>query len=113
MQGSLVPRRPKHRAVRSLAVDRGGTLGKASESPALHRPAGTGGAAVSSRLSCELLAPDDARWMTLLDRVSHDFYHLPSYVQMCARIEHGEAGAFHVADGGNELLLPMIVREVP
>ena len=68
---------------------------------------------MSSRLSCEFLAPDDARWRTLLDQVSHDFYHLPSYVQMCARIEHGEAGAFHVADGGNELLLPMIVREVP
>lgn len=68
---------------------------------------------MSGTLRCELLAPEDARWSALLARATHDFYHLPSYVQMCAQMEKGEASAFHVVDGGNEFLLPMIVREVP
>jgi hypothetical protein len=68
---------------------------------------------VSSTLRWEFLAPEDARWTSLLERVTHDFYHLPSYVRMCAEMENGEAGAFYAVDGGNELMLPMILREVP
>jgi hypothetical protein len=68
---------------------------------------------VSSAVHCEFLTPEDSRWTSLLGRATHDFYHLPSYVRMSAQMENGEAGAFHVVEGGNEFLLPVITREVP
>ena len=61
----------------------------------------------------DFLAPEDARWTNLLGKVTHDFYHRPRYVEMCAGMENGEAGAFHVVEGGNEFLLPIILRELP
>lgn len=62
---------------------------------------------------CEFLAPDEPRWASFLGRVTHDFYHLPSYVLMCAQMENAEAGAFYVVEGGNEFLLPVMLRKLP
>jgi hypothetical protein len=60
-----------------------------------------------------LLTPDDPRWTELLRSVRHDFYHLPSYTQMSAITDKGEARALLVKDGGRTLLLPLVVRAVP
>jgi hypothetical protein len=63
-------------------------------------------------MQVELLATSDPKWSKLLGRVRHDFYHTPEYVALCAR-EDGEACALYAAAGDNQLLLPLVRREVP
>jgi hypothetical protein len=57
-----------------------------------------------------IVDPDSPRWAALLERVRHDFYHLPAYVRSSARFDGGEPRAVLVEDGGRSLLVPMIVR---
>src|SRR5215471_13009014 len=64
-------------------------------------------------LRADVLTPSDLQWISLLEQVEHDFYHLPGYVATCAGPMQGEAIAFHVEDDGNHLFLPMIVRTLP
>jgi hypothetical protein len=61
-------------------------------------------------LNVELLPPGAPAWDAVLRAADHDFYHLPSYVTMCAGEEGGEARALHVENGMGRLLLPMVVR---
>lgn len=64
-------------------------------------------------MNVALLAPDAARWPELLARVEHDFYHLPSYAELSARTDGGEARALVVDDGERTLLLPFVRRAIP
>lgn len=58
-----------------------------------------------------LLDPDAAPWHDTVARVRHDFYHLPSYVRLAATYDGGEPRAVYAEDGGDRLLLPLIVRD--
>jgi hypothetical protein len=58
-----------------------------------------------------LLAPGDPSWDAMLATTPHDFYHLPSYVALCARQDGAEARALSVDDGSRRLLLPLLLRD--
>ena len=61
----------------------------------------------------EFLAPGAPAWTDFLDQVPHDFYHLPGYVELCARREGGQAAAFLARDGACGMLAPLVLRPVP
>jgi GNAT superfamily N-acetyltransferase len=69
-------------------------------------------AATNGMEAC-LLDVDAPRWASFLRETPHDFYHLPAYVELCARHEDGEARALYVQDGPAAMLLPLIIRCIP
>jgi hypothetical protein len=64
-------------------------------------------------MNVELLAPSSPRWAAVLDEVEHDFYHLPAYAELSAKVDGGEARALLVADGDRAMLLPFLARPIP
>lgn len=64
-------------------------------------------------MKAELISPQDSRWQGVLDRVAHDFYHLPEYVSFTARQEGGEPVAFWASQGEAECLIPFLRRDLP
>lgn len=60
-----------------------------------------------------LLDVDDPRWTEALRRLQHDVYHLPEYVRLLGDRAGARAGAFLVNDGDGELLVPILVRQLP
>jgi hypothetical protein len=61
----------------------------------------------------EFITPRDPRWTRCLRTAPHDFYHLPEYVEMCAKNEEGVAAAFYAEDGGAMFLAPVLIRGIP
>ena len=61
-------------------------------------------------MKASLIGPDHSEWNGLLQRVPHDFFHLPTYAMFSARHEGGEPRALLVQDGPNQLLLPLVIR---
>jgi len=61
----------------------------------------------------EFLGPGDPAWTAFLASAPHDFYHLPGYVELCARREGGEAAAFLAGADGCGMLMPLVLRPVP
>ena len=43
----------------------------------------------------------------------HDFYHLPDYVELCAKHEGGTAAAFYAEEGQSTFLVPLLIRSLP
>jgi hypothetical protein len=64
-------------------------------------------------MQAELLKCSDPRWAEFLSGSRHDFYHLPAYVDLCARHEGGEPVAFWAREGGAAMLVPMVLRPLP
>jgi hypothetical protein len=64
-------------------------------------------------MRAELLSCDDPRWLDFLRGAPHDFYHLPAYVELCARHEGGRPAAFWAAEGEAAMLIPMVLRPLP
>jgi hypothetical protein len=64
-------------------------------------------------MQAELLRSQDPRWGDFLGAVRHDFYHLPAYVDLCARRGGGQAAAFWASEGGAAMLIPMVLRPLP
>lgn len=62
------------------------------------------------RLRSRLLGIDSPDWVSLLERVDHDVYHLPGYVGASAVHEGGTPHALYVEDGPRAMLLPIVVR---
>ena len=60
-----------------------------------------------------LIEADAPIWTNVLDRVRHDFYHLPAYLTLSADFEGGQARALLVEDGPRGLLLPLVIRPIP
>jgi GNAT acetyltransferase-like protein len=60
-----------------------------------------------------LVGPQDAAWSDALTRIAHDVYHTPEYVELDAQLSAGTAAAFVYSDGGNVLLLPLVLRPIP
>jgi len=61
----------------------------------------------------DFLVPGDAAWTDFLEGTPHDFYHLPGYVELCARREGGEPAAFLATDGAEGMLAPLVLRPIP
>jgi hypothetical protein len=64
-------------------------------------------------MTASLLEPAAAEWKTALRHIMHDMYHEPAYVVLDAKLYGGEPAAFHYAEDGRQLLMPLIVREIP
>ena len=60
----------------------------------------------------DVIKPDSERWMKILAKMRHDFYHLPGYVTLEAERIGGEACAVLIEDGGGVLFLPLILRPI-
>ena len=63
-------------------------------------------------MRCDWIAPESDRWLDFLSANPHDFYHLPEYVRMAARVEGGTAGAMIVGDARGAFLVPLILRPI-
>lgn len=55
----------------------------------------------------------DPKWRSLLDRLNHDFYHLPAYVELSALQEGGTSEAFWAEEGTKAILIPLLIKELP
>jgi len=56
------------------------------------------------------LGADDPRWMEVLGRLPHDFYHRPEYSELEGVTNHAEPRAFWAREGEKELFVPYLVR---
>lgn len=61
----------------------------------------------------EFITTADRRWQAYLAEVPHDVYHLPEYVAFAARHEGGTPAAFWAEEGGQRLLIPLLLRDLP
>ncbi len=61
----------------------------------------------------QILETSDPRWGDALRAIPHDFYSLPGYGMLAARFEGGVAVAILAEEGDRQLLLPLLLREVP
>ena len=61
----------------------------------------------------EVIDPQDPQWRAFLERVPHDVYHLPEYVEFCARQEGGRPLAFYAETEDGTLLVPLIMDALP
>ncbi|GAA3346722.1 hypothetical protein GCM10020358_58790 [Amorphoplanes nipponensis] len=64
-------------------------------------------------MQASLLEPTAREWKEALEEIPHDMYHEPAYVELDARLAGGTPAAFHYAEDGRRLLLPLILRDVP
>ncbi|NUQ61539.1 MAG: GNAT family N-acetyltransferase [Pirellulales bacterium] len=65
-----------------------------------------------AEIRLRFVRPGDRLWQECLDQMPHDFYHMPGYVRLSAEFEHGEPIAFFAEEGGNRLLVPLILRPI-
>lgn len=61
----------------------------------------------------EFLTTDDPRWPAALNRLPHDFYHLPAYVALEAEWSDAFPLAFLYAEGDTAMLLVLQERVTP
>jgi len=61
----------------------------------------------------EMLETADPEWEATLGRLAHDSYHRPGYVELTARQARAHGVAIRVGTAGDELLLPLLIREIP
>ncbi|HEU4423560.1 MAG TPA: GNAT family N-acetyltransferase [Pilimelia sp.] len=61
----------------------------------------------------ELCCPASTRWMAALDRVAHDAYHHPAYVEFDANYCAGRPVGFLYEESGHVFLLPLVLRMIP
>ncbi|MCO8276584.1 GNAT family N-acetyltransferase [Actinoplanes sp. TRM 88003] len=64
-------------------------------------------------MTAALVGPAAREWKEALHRARHDTYHLPGYVTLDAALCSGTPAAFWYSDGNRQLLLPLILREIP
>lgn len=64
-------------------------------------------------MKSRLISPAGQTWEAFLEGQKHDFYHLPSYAVLAAEVDGGQPYALLVEDGERQMLLPLIVRDIP
>lgn len=67
----------------------------------------------SAAVGSELLAPEDPRWLALLDRTASDVYHQPGYLRACAEAEEGLLRVALVEAAGATMGVPLLLRPLP
>ncbi len=65
-----------------------------------------------ARVRVERLAIDDPKWTSTLERVRHDFYHLPAYVELEAARLDGMGLAFLAQSGDEFVFAPAVERPI-
>lgn len=63
-------------------------------------------------MRAEFITVQDPRWRRVLTTMRHDFYHLPEYVALCAKLEGAEPLAFYAEDGESRFLAPVLLRPI-
>jgi hypothetical protein len=63
--------------------------------------------------TAQWLVPADKRWIVTLEEAEHDFYHLPCYLSLASRYDHGEPKAFYIETASGRMLIPLLVRNIP
>ncbi len=53
---------------------------------------------------------DDPRWREILERLPHDFYHLPEYSKLESETSPARPMAFWAGEGAQELFIPYLLR---
>lgn len=61
----------------------------------------------------DFISPDDPRWARVLQRASHDVYHLPEYALFAAGHESALPVAFYAECSGREILIPLLIKKLP
>jgi hypothetical protein len=64
-------------------------------------------------MQAALLDPADSQWPEALEKAGHDIYHLPQYAVLDAALTGSTAAAFWFEQGGQHLLVPLILRDIP
>lgn len=64
-------------------------------------------------MDVDLLLPTSPRWADVLRSTAHDFYHLPAYAALSAKLDGGAPRALLVNDGARSLLVPFVTRPIP
>jgi hypothetical protein len=65
---------------------------------------------MTASMPWRFLTPDSPTWNECLADTTHDFYHLPRYLDLSARYDGGRPLAFLAEEGGNRLFVPLVVR---
>jgi Acetyltransferase (GNAT) domain len=68
---------------------------------------------LSTSLTAQVISPTDVAWQQYLDRLPHDFYHLPGYLELEAQRHQGQPEAIAIEDRDCVFFLPYIIRECP
>jgi hypothetical protein len=68
------------------------------------------GTTVLQSITTQVISPSDPAWQECLKTISHDFYHLPGYLELEANRINGVAEATIVRDGEDVFFLPYIIR---
>jgi Acetyltransferase (GNAT) domain len=61
-------------------------------------------------ITTQFISPSDPTWQECLNKIPHDFYHLPGYLELEANRINGIAEATIVKDGEDIFFLPYIIR---
>lgn len=61
-------------------------------------------------LLTQVVSPSDSSWQQCLNKLPHDFYHLPKYLELEARRYDAIAEAIIISDGEKVFFLPYLIR---
>lgn len=61
----------------------------------------------------EIIEPKDRRWSHILQATAHDVYHLPGFGSLYVRSADEVERALYVKGAHGELLMPLILRDLP
>jgi hypothetical protein len=67
-------------------------------------------------MTVDWLSTTDPLWKDRLYHIPHDVYHLPQYLEVCAKYEGTDnvsAASFYAEDHGNFCLIPVLRRPLP
>lgn len=64
-------------------------------------------------MTSSFVSPDNAAWERALEACPHDLYHLPGYVAVEAEWVGADPRAFLYEEGGDCMLLPLLLRPTP
>jgi Acetyltransferase (GNAT) domain len=69
---------------------------------------------VDTGMSCRFLTPESPEWEETLERIPHDYYHLPAYISFASRFNNlsGMVCAFAATQDQCYFFAPLIIRPI-
>ena len=61
-------------------------------------------------MAVEIFEPQNPRWLEVLQKLRHDVYHRPDYVELDAKRSSAKAEAIAITEGENCLFVPYLLR---